>query len=546
MKNQLRTKTSKFKVRTVALLLTASLVIPSAVIIADQQATKYPDAQIHQPTPVPDRVFLGWEGDTATTQSVSWRTDDSVTSPVAQIALAESGPDFKSKARTVEADVSEDVEVNHDYTNKIHSVTFDNLEPNTKYLYRVGDGANWSEWFEFTTASDKDEPFSFIYVGDAQNNIHEHWSRVMRTAYSELSDASFILHAGDMIDQGDADEQWGGWFDGAGWIFGMVPSIATIGNHEYSRITQTPSQLAENWETQFHYPDNGPEGLEGQVGYWDYQGLRIISLNSNTRYADVNVQAEWLDGVLTDNPNRWTVVTFHHPIFSSGSGRNNGTLRDAILPVVEKHNVDLVLQGHDHTYARGHLSNEHDGESEYTTGTMFVNSVSGPKMYNWSDTNWIENGAYVRSGAERTQMYQHIHVDGDTLKYESYDALGELYDGFTMTKLSDNQKLVTETFGSGEPSEPEDPIESSIEQLKAQVEQLLAEEGIKNEETARQLQTHLTSVEHYEKAESMDKAINHLNQFKELLGAMKANELITESAYEELHTSAEKILEQWL
>src|SRR5690606_26422279 len=109
MKNQLRTKTFKFKVRTVALLLAASLVIPSAVIIADQQATKYPDAQIHQPTPVPDRVFLGWEGDTATTQSVSWRTDDSVTSPVAQIALAESGPDFKSKARTVEADVSEDV-----------------------------------------------------------------------------------------------------------------------------------------------------------------------------------------------------------------------------------------------------------------------------------------------------------------------------------------------------------------------------------------------------------------------------------------------------
>ncbi|WP_227002764.1 purple acid phosphatase family protein [Salicibibacter kimchii] len=527
----------------ISMSLAACLVVPGiTVAVADQQATEYPDEEIHAPTPMPDRIFLGWEDDTATTQSVSWRTDDSVTSPKAQIAEAEAGPNFPSNASTIKAEISEEVEVNHDYTNQIHSVNFEDLEPNTTYLYRVGDGVNWSEWLEFTTASDEDDSFSFLYMGDAQNDIHEHWSRVIRSAYSDLSDASFILHAGDMIDQGDADEQWAGWFEGAGWIYGMVPSIATIGNHEYSRITDTPSQLAENWETQFHYPDNGPEGLEEQVGYWDHQDMRIISLNSNTGHADIDQQAEWLDDVLEDNPNQWTVVTFHHPIFSSGDGRDNEELRDALLPVIEEHSVDLVLQGHDHTYARGHLSNEEDGEREYTTGTMFANSVAGPKMYNWSDANWEENGAYVRSGAEDTQMYQNIHVDGDELKYESYTALGELHDEFTMTKLPDGQKQVTEGEGFEEPEEPDEP---SIEQMQTQVEDLLEEGAIADDEAARHFQTHLTSVGHYEETGSTDQAIEHMNGFKELLEGISGEELISEETYESLNAAADELIEQW-
>jgi len=275
------------------------------------------------------------------------------------------------------------------------------------------------------------------------------------------------------------------------------------------------------------------------VGYWDHQDMRIISLNSNTRHADINQQAEWLDEVLENNPNQWTVVTFHHPIFSSGAGRDNAGLREALLPVIEKHNVDLVLQGHDHTYARGHMSNEQDGEREYTTGTMFANSVAGPKMYNWSDADWVNNGAYVRSGAEDTQMYQHIHIDGNELKYESYTALGELHDEFTMTKLDDGQKQITEGEGFEEPEEP------SIEQMQTQVEEFSADGDIANDETARHLQTHLTSVGHYEKTGSIEKAVKHMDGLKVLLDKLKENELISENAYDSLYAGADDLIEQW-
>ncbi len=78
-----------------------------------------------------------------------------------------------------------------------HSVTFNELEPNTLYGYRVGDGEHWSEWFQFKTASTTNDKFSFIYMGDAQNDIFDLWSRTLRMGFQLAPFARFIVHAGD-------------------------------------------------------------------------------------------------------------------------------------------------------------------------------------------------------------------------------------------------------------------------------------------------------------------------------------------------------------
>ena len=36
--------------------------------------------------------------------------------------------------------------------------------------------------------------------------------------------------------------------------------------------------------------------------------------------------------------------------------------------------------------------------------------------------------------AENTQLYQVIHIDGNSLRYEARTAVGDLYDGFELTK----------------------------------------------------------------------------------------------------------------
>jgi len=439
---------SNTKSRTIllsALLITA---VPTMnVVLADLTATKYPDSQLYKPTPVPDRVILNWKGDTATTQAVTWRTDESIVTPQAQIAVAEDGPAFKEKAQTFNAESSSSVKSNQEYTSKFHTVNFENLQPETKYLYRVGDGVNWSEWFEFTTASKEAKPFSFMYVGDAQNNIKEHWSRVIRNAYSDLPEADFIIHAGDLINHGDADEQWGEWFGAGGWINGMVPSIPAAGNHEYSKIVKgVPNGLSPYWQPQFALPENGPAEFKENVYYTDYQGMRIITLDTNLRGENLDKQITWLDQVLANNPNKWTALTFHHPIFSTSPGRDNKEVRDKLLPVIEKYSVDLVLQGHDHSYARGMVTNVSKGTNAMSekSDTVFVVSVSGPKMYDFTSKNWDDNGAEVKKSAKNTQLYQLVRVNGNKLSFEARTATGELFDGFEINKTPSGQKQVKE------------------------------------------------------------------------------------------------------
>ena len=200
---------------------------------------KVPNAAAHRPTPLPDRIILTWQTDPATSQAVTWRTDTTVRTAVAEIAVAEDSAAFagygkaKGQARTrrvpaVTTPLKTDLNEAH-----CHSVNFTGLSPDTKYLYRVGDGANWSEWLEFKTAVAGPAPFTFLYFGDAQNDIKSHWSRVIRRAFADAPDARFLLHAGDLINTANSDAEWGEWFAAGGWVNGMVPSVPTPGNHEW-------------------------------------------------------------------------------------------------------------------------------------------------------------------------------------------------------------------------------------------------------------------------------------------------------------------------
>lgn len=444
-------------VRMAVIVTLASLAVAGALrgsAVGQAPAAPFPKQETYKPSPVPDRTILTPSGNPATQQAVTWRTDMTVSSAQAQIAPTAAGPGFKGTAVTVVATSTEPVVANLGYPAYFHSVEFTELVPETTYLYRVGDGANWSEWFEFTTASAEPEPFSFIYYGDAQNDVREHVSRVFRRAFSDRPDARVIVHAGDLVNTAANDYEWGEWFHAAGWVNGMLNSIATPGNHEY-----TGTLLAPNWRPQFAWPGNGPQGttpvheaLEGTVYYVDYQGVRFISLNSNrAAVADaagkqqfLDIQAEWLREVLTGNPNRWTVVTFHHPVWSNSVGRNNPEIRETWMPIFEEYDVDLVLQGHDHSYGRGQRAVDPTLPSDSSQGPVYVVSVSGPKMYETTDANWVENGGDVLRQARDTQLYQLVDVTDDALRYEARTATGEQYDGFVISKSKTGFKTLAE------------------------------------------------------------------------------------------------------
>jgi len=403
---------------------------PKRAPMADKEAAK--------PTPRPDRIILTWEGDPATSQAVSWRTDTSVDAALAQIAPAADGPLFikdnlflkeiKGVTETLKTDLNEA---------KFHSVSFTGLKPKTKYVYRVGDGTDWSEWIQFTTASQKAEPFSFIYFGDAQNDLRSMWSRVIRQAFTDAPKAKFMIHAGDLINRANRDGEWHEWHQAGGWLNAMMPSFPTPGNHEYEKPADSDKRvISRHWRPQFTLPTNGVKGLEESCYYMDFQGVRFISLNSNERLEE---QAVWLNQVLSGRRPRWTVVTFHHPVFSAASGRDNPQVRNLWKPIFDRHKVDMVLQGHDHTYARGWYTNVPEGSMAVAkSGTVYVVSVSGPKMYNVERANWMARAA------EDTQLYQIIHVDHYKMRYEAKTARGALYDAFEIHKRIHGPNLLVE------------------------------------------------------------------------------------------------------
>jgi predicted phosphodiesterase len=377
----------------------------------------------------PEHIILTWNSDPATSQAVTWRTEKPCMSSVAQIAPALPDPGFGVKAVSVTS-TNQSVKLENDSLVYYHTVVFQNLSPSALYAYRVGDGVAFSEWNQFKTADTRHKPFKFIYFGDEQNDIKMYCSRVIRLAFAAAPDASFIIHAGDLVSEADSDEQWDEWFDAAGWVYRTIPSIPIIGNHEQPDFDANDKEhtgFSRFWRPQFALPLNGPEDLLETVYYLDYQGVRFIALNGSKL---LDEQSKWLEPVLADNPNRWTIVVMHQPMFSTGKNRDSKEIQAAFENLFDKYKVDLVLQGHDHTYARTRKVVAGKVVADDRPGTVYCTSVAGPKQYPF-------NPRYARlmskTGSD-TQLFQIISIENDVLFYKSVTAADTMFDFFEIRK----------------------------------------------------------------------------------------------------------------
>jgi len=395
------------------------------------------------PSKDPDRIILTFHGDPATNRAVTWRTDKSITKAVAQIAKATVNSGFMDNADTLDA-ITEPFDLgqyksNSSLTVHYHSVIFEGLEPNTLYAYRVGDGeSHWSEWIQFRTAKTDYAPTQFVYFGDAQNDVLAHWSRVIRMAYQTAPNAAFVVHAGDLINNAHRDYEWAEWYKAGGFIHSQWTAIPVVGNHEFRPMAEGEARkLSIQWKPQFTLPVEGtlaPE-LHETVYTVDYQDIRIIVLNSNDLLEE---QTEYVASQLENSPAKWNIITCHHSIFSPAKGRDFQFARENWKPILDKYNVDLVLNGHDHTYARGHVPmRTADTTSSNTLGTVYVTSVSGPKQYRLAMEqleSYSAEGYQADKTAEQTQFYQVITIEDDKLTYVAYTALGEEYDRAVISK----------------------------------------------------------------------------------------------------------------
>jgi hypothetical protein len=78
--------------------------------------------------------------------------------------------------------------------------------------------------------------------------------------------------------------------------------------------------------------------------------VRFFALESTY---PVPEQIQWLENDLRAATNKWKIVFFHHPLYSSGDRHGSDLrLREVLEPLFLKYNVSVVLTGHDHFYER--------------------------------------------------------------------------------------------------------------------------------------------------------------------------------------------------
>jgi hypothetical protein len=352
----------------------------------------------------PSGVILG-VGATESQRVVSWYTSTNdaqvvQVAPSNQIKKGVFPDDATSYSATTAANA-----VNGGYN---AHVTIDGLKQNTEYSYRVGTEGSWSPVYTFKTqtfygASDWD----FLFFGDPQigssGSVAQDaagWRDTLDVALAANPDTELLVSGGDQVETANTETQWDAFLSSD--KLREYPWVATIGNHDVGGKAYEQHLWTPNTDRSASYYRNGnPAGAESGGDYWFiYKDVLFIDLNSNA-YANGADAAHigYVTSVVNAHGSqaKYTVLVYHHSIYSPAdhANDNDNKIRRQDFPTAFSNlGVDLVLQGHDHSYSRSYEINngqkanpdEQPGDAEVTQGPggviyVTANSASGSKYY---------------------------------------------------------------------------------------------------------------------------------------------------------------------
>ncbi|VBB09083.1 Hypothetical protein LUCI_4369 [Lucifera butyrica] len=383
---------------------------------------------------VPDHIILTWKGDPGTTQTITWRTKAPTGPGEVRYAAMTENIGASSMACTVAA-------VERLVTNEgdvyLHSATLTGLKPGVRYLYRVGDGENWSEIHTFITAADTVAHFTFLVFGDSQSIDYNVWRTTLQAAYRSNPGAAFLVNVGDLVDRGQDMGQWNAWFDAGRGVIDTIPVMPATGNHEM----YTPMQRFSRpvfFTAQFKLPQNGPDGLRGQAYSFDYGNVHFIVLDSQENEEGEQIpkmlarQKAWLEKDLAATDKKWKMAFFHRPPYSNKDSEDNATIRAAFVPVLEKYHTDVVFTGHDHVYARTYPMRGGVAADPSVRGTMYVaTGRSGTKTYPDGKAEPWDRFFY---NPQDEPNYIMVEAGKDVLTVKAFKQSGSLIDSWNLYK----------------------------------------------------------------------------------------------------------------
>ncbi|WP_230503491.1 metallophosphoesterase [Sutcliffiella rhizosphaerae] len=350
------------------------------------------------------------------------------------------------------------------------------LIPETNYYYKVGNVEDgYSAIASFTAPADPDanKPFSFVISPDTQGtsvSSFENTKKLYDHIKENESDTAFLLHTGDVVEDGHFSDQWQMFFDAAQNLSDTLPFMVTPGNHDGASYDRDLVQYRARLN---HTSLNKPEGLtpaaDGTVYSYEYGDALFISLNSYASKEDDTIQWDFLEKEVKNTSKVWKIAYFHVPPYNPGHSHYN--IDNLTGKKLTDAGIDLVLNGHEHGYHRntlkttstasgtGSFENVTFGEAPtYVIGGSVYNygySLNGTKDTSWSDFHYDlrKNKTGTGGGSIHSPgVYSKVNVTSNAITYTAYyKATGaegpfQVIDTFTFTKSGDE---LSQPIGGG-------------------------------------------------------------------------------------------------
>lgn len=338
-----------------------------------------------------------------------------------------------------------------------HSVRIEGYEPGERVYYQVlgPDGEPLTPVESTRTApAPKDSGEIRIAVFGDSGLVTRHLWKIaagedqLRVARQiELVEPDLILHTGDLVyNNGERENYDPLFFLPYRNLLGRALFLPTLGNHDV--MTESGAPYFENFDlplSSLHFPERYYSVDYGNVHLISLDGTYLDSLLYREKAETIlsieearALQAEQIDFLRRDLRKAagmdWIIVFFHHPAYSTA--RIQSTVEDRFkitredwVPLFEEFGVDLVFNGHEHTYERFHpiregVRNDEEGVTYVVTGG------GGGKVRDFA----APPDELTAHRVPRTHHFVSLQIEGPHLRLAAIDGDGNTIDSWAKTK----------------------------------------------------------------------------------------------------------------
>ncbi len=317
-----------------------------------------------------------------------------------------------------------------------HEILVTGLSPSQKYFYQISNSSlglstpSDSIFFKTAPVVGTVGKYSFWVIGDAgTGNNNQRATRNGFTTYNQTKDVDGWIWLGDNAYDGGFDSEYQSNVFSNNTYEELLKKIVVWpapGNHDYNN--HIPFSPAPAYYDIFTLPASGECGglASGTEKYYSYNygNIHFVVMDSFDEDRDATApMASWLSADLASNTLPWIIAYWHHPPYTKGSHDSDNPIfidgelvdmRENILPILENYGVDLVLNGHSHSYERSKLIDGHYGYSS---------SFNASHIKDGSTGNCIDDCPYVKKtlsgSAHKGTVYAVVGCSGKLSSVDS-------------------------------------------------------------------------------------------------------------------------------